>query len=124
MEVPDEKKAFEVVGSSINAIKGTTAVVLCPAFGYPVPDIHVSCYEKKLNLSSFQWFKDMRPLQDTEKYSLIRNELHIRDVDDTDEGIYRCIAANEFPPAVDLKEVRHEAILNQQLRVTSLFRKP
>jgi hypothetical protein len=61
----------------------------------------------------------MRPLQDTEKYSIVRNELQIRDVDEKDEGSYRCIATNEFPPNVDHKEVRYEAILDQKLQVSS-----
>jgi len=103
--VLDEKKNFELTGSSVKATRGTTAVIQCPAVGYPTPEIH--------------WFKDLHPLQETEKFHLVRNELHIRDVADKDEGIYRCIATNEFPPAVDFKEIRYEAILDQPLRVTS-----
>jgi hypothetical protein len=61
----------------------------------------------------------LHPLQETEKFHFVRNELHIIDVDNKDEGTYRCIATNEFPPAVDFKEIRYEAILDQQLRVTS-----
>ncbi|KAI6189624.1 Ig-like domain-containing protein [Aphelenchoides bicaudatus] len=105
LDLDDEKNRFELTGSSIKATKGTTAVVSCPAHGYPTPEIH--------------WFKNQKPLQETEKYRLIRNELHILDVSEEDQGNYRCIASNEFPPAVDFKEVRYEAILDQQLRVTS-----
>jgi hypothetical protein len=55
----------------------------------------------------------------SEKYNFVRNQLHIRDVSDDDEAVYRCIATNEFPPAVDMKEVRFEAFLDQQLRVSN-----
>jgi hypothetical protein len=37
-------KKFELVGSSVKITQGTNAIILCPAFGYPKPDIHVSYY--------------------------------------------------------------------------------
>jgi hypothetical protein len=45
--------------------------------------------------------------------------LHIKDVDSKDEGKYRCIASNDYPPALDHKEAHYEAILDQQVRVSS-----
>lgn len=68
---------------------------------------------------SFQWFKDHRVIQETEKYSFVKNELHVRDVEDKDEGSYRCIATNEYPAAVDHQNTKYKAVLDQQLRVSS-----
>jgi hypothetical protein len=36
-----EINKFMLTSPSIKAIRGTTAVILCPAIGYPQPEIHV-----------------------------------------------------------------------------------
>ncbi|KAI6236785.1 Ig-like domain-containing protein [Aphelenchoides besseyi] len=105
-DISDSERNFEITGSSTKAVRGKTAMLSCPAKGYPV-------------IPEYHWEKDGQAIQTTEKYQMVRNELYIRDVDDSDEGIYRCIAFNEFPPHVDYREVRYEATLDQQLRVTS-----
>lgn len=105
LDIPDAEKNYELVGSSTKAVRGKTALLLCPARGFPPPEFH--------------WQKDGQPLQNSEKHQIIRNELYIRDAQDEDEGVYRCIASNEFPPQIDYKDVHYEATLDQQLRVTS-----
>lgn len=48
LELSDEEKKFNLTGASIKAIKGTTAVISCPAVGYPQPEIHVNFVNKKV----------------------------------------------------------------------------
>jgi len=105
LDFANDDNMFEFVSSSVKANKGGIGILDCPTIGYPLPEV--------------RWFKDNIMLQQTERINFVRNQLHIRSVDDEDEGVYRCIASNEFPPAVDFKEVRYEAILDQQLRVTN-----
>lgn len=105
LDILDQTKNFDITASASKAIRGQTTMLSCPVVGYPKPDI--------------VWYKDHVPLEASEKYQFTRNELYIRDVDDADEGIYRCIASNEFPPHIDYKDARYEANLDQQLRVTS-----
>ncbi|KAI3422040.1 hypothetical protein GPALN_012577 [Globodera pallida] len=92
------------------------ATVRCPVVGYPKPTLSWSKDGTALNLSVIVHDDDGRPQL---KYLLDGVNLHIRRVCEKDEGIYKCVAHNEFPPRVDASKERYELSLEQHLRVTS-----
>lgn len=56
----------------------------------------------------------------SEKYIRNGTYLRIKNVDDVDEGVYRCLSSNWFAENVNTEiEKGYNAILDQQLRVTS-----
>lgn len=87
--------------------RGTTAQLTCPAIGYPIPNI--------------TWFRDGQPIStaDSERVILAGSQLHIRDTDYADEGLYRCVARNAFPSVAEGPEHVYEATLDRHLRVAS-----
>lgn len=85
--------------------RGKTAKLECPARSYPEPTI--------------EWLKDGEPLSNSDKHQLAGKTLHIRELDDADQGIYRCIASNEFSQHIENQKQRFTALLDQELRATS-----
>ncbi|CAD5230066.1 unnamed protein product [Bursaphelenchus xylophilus] len=104
LELKDDDNLFEFNGPSAKAVRGTTGVLDCPARGYPHPDI--------------RWFKDGEYIEPSDKYKIYRNQLSIFNVADEDEGLYRCVASNEFPVHLDAEPTKFDLVLDQQLRVT------
>ncbi|KAI1719441.1 immunoglobulin domain-containing protein [Ditylenchus destructor] len=89
--------------STTKVIRGNTAILVCPAIGYPVPKV--------------EWFKDNEPLWSDDKYVVIENDLHVDDPDTV--STYSCRARNNFPVEVDGPEEEFEAILDHHLKVSS-----
>lgn len=106
LDQAEEGKPFHLVSTLSKVVRGETARLTCPAIGYPIPSI--------------AWFKDGELIsQTTDKIMLLGNQLLIKEADDPDEGIYRCVAANRFPLEVDGPEQDFQVVLDQHLRVTS-----
>lgn len=102
----EDGNPFLLSGTPNKVIRGETARLNCPAIGYPVPSV--------------EWFRDGEKIvESTEKILIIGNQLHIREADDPDEGIYRCVASNSFPVEVDNPPEHFSIILDQHLRVSS-----
>uniref|UniRef100_A0A915EQE2 Ig-like domain-containing protein n=1 Tax=Ditylenchus dipsaci TaxID=166011 RepID=A0A915EQE2_9BILA len=91
LDQAEEGKPFHLVNTGLSkVVRGEIARLTCPAIGYPIPSI--------------RWFRDGEPIGISEKFVQLGNQLHIKEVDDPDEGIYNC----DF-----------EVKLDQHLRVTS-----
>lgn len=93
--------------ATTKVIRGNTAILVCPAIGYPIPEV--------------QWFKDNEPLESNdEKHWIAENDLHVREVDDPDTvSTYSCRARNKFPVEVDGAVEEYLAILDHRLKVSS-----
>lgn len=65
--------------------------------------------------------KNNLDLQTDERYEFRKNELIIHNVNDQDEGLYRCVAWNNFSTVVDGPSYRFTAKLDHQLRVSGNF---
>lgn len=109
LEPKDDQSAFEFVGASGKAVRGSTALLPCPVRGYPPPEV--------------RWFKDDRLLEVSDKYQFSRTDLFVRDVADEDEGVYRCVATNEFPVTLDGPTKQFDVSLEQSLAVTGEWRR-
>jgi len=101
----DEEDRFKFTGSIHRVGRGAMARLLCPAIGYPIPAI--------------EWFRDEKRIVPDDKYVLVGSQLHIENAEEKDEGVYRCIASNEFPTEIDGEEQRFEVQLDQQLVVSN-----
>jgi hypothetical protein len=105
LDVADEEKPFDFTGPSKKAIRGERAVLICPVLAFPPPEI--------------QWYKDTQPINRTWARYIVRDKfLHIPDVDDADEGLYRCVATNRFATVLDGPEETFVGIYDQQLRIS------
>ncbi|CAD5226394.1 unnamed protein product [Bursaphelenchus okinawaensis] len=104
LDFKDEENLFAFNGPSSKFVRGTTAILECPAKGYPKPD--------------FRWFKEGEFIEPSAKFKIQHNQLKIYDVTDEDAGSYRCVASNAFPVYLDAEETKFDLILDQQLRVT------
>ncbi|KAL3101231.1 hypothetical protein niasHT_027987 [Heterodera trifolii] len=111
----DEANAFAWVGPTNKATAGETATVHCPVAGYPKPTLSWSKDGTPINLSAIVEDGERPQL----KYLLDGQNLRIRRVCGKDEGIYKCVAHNEFSSKVDLPKERYELSLEQNLRVGS-----
>uniref|UniRef100_A0A914D5V9 Ig-like domain-containing protein n=1 Tax=Acrobeloides nanus TaxID=290746 RepID=A0A914D5V9_9BILA len=109
LDVEDEEHPFQITASAAKFSRGETAVLGCPAIGYPPPTIiwYKGDSETPLDLES------------SEHYEFRGNELIIHDVNDRDEGLYRCVAWNNFSTLVDGPSYRFTATLDQNLWVSS-----
>ncbi|XP_077985269.1 uncharacterized protein LOC144439911 [Glandiceps talaboti] len=73
--------------SSTSRNEGTSSVTLsCQADGVPTPTI--------------TWAKDSRNLQTNSKYTVTGGSLVIHNIDRSDDGQYRCVAASAFGEAI------------------------
>lgn len=93
-----------VVAQPLSFSKESTAHLVCPVYAYPHPKI--------------VWYKDGIPLEASAKVAFHKNAVEISGLEDTDAGMYRCVASNEFPIYVDGPEQEFEVKFDRELRIS------
>ncbi|VDM57410.1 unnamed protein product [Angiostrongylus costaricensis] len=92
-----------VIAAHMSSLKGATALIVCPVNAYPHPYT--------------VWYKDGIPLEVSPRVTFRKNSVEIKDLEDDDAGIYRCVASNQFPIYVDGPEQEFEVMFDRELRI-------
>uniref|UniRef100_A0AC34QGF1 Ig-like domain-containing protein n=1 Tax=Panagrolaimus sp. JU765 TaxID=591449 RepID=A0AC34QGF1_9BILA len=101
-----EDDQYAAIASSVKFSEGDTAILHCPVYGYPTPEV--------------EWYKDGEALDyETGHFEQRKEMLYIHDVGRDDEGLYRCKATNKFPASNNEEEDEFTSVLDQQLRISN-----
>ncbi|CAJ0582300.1 unnamed protein product, partial [Mesorhabditis spiculigera] len=107
---PDGNEDNQLVAKKpVYANLGQNAMIECPVVGYPHP--------------STVWYKDEMPIDPSQKYGMRHKgkQLTIRNVQESDFGVYRCKAYNTFAKVVDGPEADYEVSLDFTLKLAGNY---
>ncbi|VDO65284.1 unnamed protein product [Haemonchus placei] len=96
-----------VTSKPLSLSKESNATLVCPVHGYPNPYI--------------VWYKDGFPLAPSARVNFHKNIVEIFGLEETDAGMYRCVASNQFPIYVDGPEQEFEVKFDRELKVGGEF---
>ncbi|PIO63731.1 immunoglobulin domain protein [Teladorsagia circumcincta] len=92
-----------VTSGPLSFPRDSNATIHCPVYAYPHPHI--------------VWYKDGIPLESSARVNFHKNAVEISGLEDTDAGMYRCVASNEFPIYVDGPEQEFEVKFDRELKI-------
>ncbi|VDL74660.1 unnamed protein product [Nippostrongylus brasiliensis] len=92
-----------VTSKPLSFPRESTAQIVCPIYAYPHPHI--------------VWYKD----EASAKVAFHKGAVEISGLEDSDAGMYRCVASNQFPIYVDGPEQEFEVKFDRELRIGAQY---